>query len=38
MIVETDGKKTPKQALYDAAGRIADKSDKLRKEAKKALK
>jgi DNA-directed RNA polymerase subunit L len=38
MIVETDGKKTPKQALYDAAGRIADKAEKIKKEAKKELK
>ena len=38
MIVETDGKKTPRQSLYDAAGRIAEKAEKLRKEAKKELK
>jgi len=38
MIVETDGNKTPRQALAGAAERIANKADKLRKEAKKELK
>jgi len=38
MIVETDGRKSPKQALESAAERVADKADKLRKEAKKELK
>jgi len=37
MIVETDGK-SPKQALESAAERVVDKAEKLRKEAKKALK
>ena len=38
MIVETDGHKSPKQALESAAERVADKADKLKKEAKKELK
>ncbi|HHI04112.1 MAG TPA: DNA-directed RNA polymerase subunit L [Candidatus Woesearchaeota archaeon] len=38
MIVETDGNKTPRQALASAAERLANKAEKLRKEAKKALK
>ena len=38
MIVETDSKKSPRQALASAAERIANKADKLRKEAKKELK
>ncbi len=37
MIVETDGK-NPKQILESAAERVADKAEKLRKEAKRALK
>lgn len=37
MIVETDGKK-PRQALADAAERIANKVDKLKKEFKKEIK
>ena len=37
MIVETEGK-SPKQALESAAERVADKAEKLRKEAKSALK
>ena len=38
MIVETDGNKTPRQALVSAAERLANKAEKLRKEAKKELK
>ena len=38
MIVETDGKKSPKKALESAAAIIVDKVEKLKKEAKKALK
>ncbi len=38
MIVETDGNKTPRQALESAAERLANKAEKLRKEAKKSLK
>jgi len=38
MIVETDGNKTPRQALTSAAERIADKADKLKKEFKKEIK
>ena len=38
MIVETDGNKSPKQALESAAERVANKAEKLRKEAKKELK
>jgi len=37
MIVETDDK-SQKQALISAAERVADKAEKLKKEAKKALK
>ena len=38
MIVETDGNKTPRQALASAAERIVNNTDKLKKQFKKEIK